>query len=363
MSAFDISISTKFFGLNKPDVKEYLSSLQKEHEKALKEFSDQVKRLEKEKEKLLAELAEAKKETIEYQDEIIEDENNKSDVISDAYKRIDKTVALINMLADEETAQYAKKASEQLAEYDGIIDDLQQVINENRAKIDSMLADVLKLLKSNIDDVLDKDDNKEEEKRIVRKPLASEKNDISSFVRKLIEEEVPVEKEKRERVTADGTSLKDIQKLLDFKKKYAPPKNDTYDDLADNAVKKKDNKDALHHILNGYDIDDEFNFNAFGISDFDDDELNSDYDDDELTDDSSPNKNNDNSSENNPKSETEIKKMRNDLIIGKIAGEALLDSENNIIIAKGKTLTEEDIHLAEKEMKLPELIINMMLAK
>ena len=54
--------------------------------------------------------------------------------------------------------------------------------------------------------------------------------------------------------------------------------------------------------------------------------------------------------------------MRNTLIIGKVSGEDVLDRNNNVIISKGKTLTEDDIILAENESKLPELIINMALS-
>ena len=59
----------------------------------------------------------------------------------------------------------------------------------------------------------------------------------------------------------------------------------------------------------------------------------------------------------------EINKMRDALIIGKVAGEDILDSENNVIIPKGKVLTKEDITLAEKSGQTAELIINMWLPK
>ena len=57
----------------------------------------------------------------------------------------------------------------------------------------------------------------------------------------------------------------------------------------------------------------------------------------------------------------EIRNVRSKYIIGKVAGEDLLDSNNKTIVKKGYILTEAVVKRAEEEGKLVELIINMSL--
>lgn len=55
----------------------------------------------------------------------------------------------------------------------------------------------------------------------------------------------------------------------------------------------------------------------------------------------------------------DINRIRNKYLIGKLAGEDLVDSKGNIIVSKDSIITEEIIIRAEKEGKLPKLIVNM----
>lgn len=55
----------------------------------------------------------------------------------------------------------------------------------------------------------------------------------------------------------------------------------------------------------------------------------------------------------------DINRIRNKYLIGKVAGKDLVDSKGNIIVSKDSIITEETIIRAEKEGKLPELIVNM----
>jgi hypothetical protein len=134
-----------------------------------------------------------------------------------------------------------------------------------------------------------------------------------------------------------------------FRKKYSSIENDEAE-LKEELPKKKSQRDEIYDIINGYDIDDDLNSSLFETKTTDEtkyasNEASNIVDNDE------------------PKNDSDIKKMRNALIIGKISGEDLLDSDNNIIIPKGKALSEDDVALAEKASKLPELIINMVLPK
>jgi hypothetical protein len=57
----------------------------------------------------------------------------------------------------------------------------------------------------------------------------------------------------------------------------------------------------------------------------------------------------------------EINSIRNRYIVGKIAGEDLLDHQGRLVIAKGATISAEVVDIAEREGKLPDLIVNMQM--
>jgi hypothetical protein len=56
---------------------------------------------------------------------------------------------------------------------------------------------------------------------------------------------------------------------------------------------------------------------------------------------------------------TEIASIRNRYIVGKVAGEDLLDGQSRLIVAKGEAISAEVVEIAEREGKLPDLIVNM----
>lgn len=351
MSAFDTNIQTKFFGLNKQDVNKYLQNLINEQNKQLEELLKQKKRLEREIDKLSTDLLDAKKEVVKYEEEVIKKPEATSDeLVNNAHTRLEKTTALINMLADEETEQLAKKANEDLSEYDEIIKNLQAEIDESKKKIESMLSGVLKLLKSNVDNISTKNDDLKEEKDYKENQILKNRKEIKDFREKINENKFFSEKKENDRITADGTSLSDISKLLMFRKKYASIEKDDEEALEEELPKKKSPRDEIYDIINGYDIDDDLNNSLFENKKIEETKYSSNEDYNSVDSDE-------------PKNDSDIKKMRNALIIGKISGEDLLDSDNNIIIPKGKTLSEDDVALAEKASKLPELIINMVLPK
>ncbi len=328
MRSLNINISTRFFGLNKTDVKSYFEALLKEQEKTLEDASRELANLKRERDLRLAELEESKKDEIRYEDDISAPAVGDSKVVSDAYKRLDKTVALINMVADEEAAQLAQNANKKLEEYDDIIEKLQDDISDKKQRIESLLGDVLGILKANIDEVTSKKKKPGGEDR-----FEPEKEERTRKVSRFFEEEEfesSIDHINSEKITADGTSLKSLPRLLMFQKKYGGTSDNTFDEPLDFKDEKEDElkvyqEDAFE------DIDDE-------------------------------------PQEEIPQAEPEpeggnINKMRNALIIGKIAGEDITDVDNNVVIQKGKVLTEEDIALAESTGKLPELIINMWLPK
>jgi len=351
MRGLRFNIPTKFFGLNKSDVDTYFDNLTKKQSKDLNDLSEEIDELYKNKNKLLAELQASKKEEIVYEDEVVGASPLSNEVMDDALKRIEKTIALINMLADEEANQLMEKSYDKLVEYDKIAERLRQEIEENKAKIESLLGDVVKLLKENVDEVTAKIKDKGKIRREPELSAKSNKNVIELFEGKIIEEKSILEKDGVRRTTADGSSLDTIQKLFAFKNKYLSK---------DEA---EENKLEIHKkSTNVKTLDDELDFLNSDI-DYSDklDEYEEFYDFENTEEETSMDSNFNVKSEESDSSDDDIKKMRNALILGKIAGEDLLDSGNNIVIPKGKVLTEEDIIVAERESKLPELIINMTL--
>jgi hypothetical protein len=57
----------------------------------------------------------------------------------------------------------------------------------------------------------------------------------------------------------------------------------------------------------------------------------------------------------------EIHAIRNRYIVGKLAGEALYNQQGMLIIAKNETITAEIVDRANREGKLPDLIVNMII--
>lgn len=366
-------ISVKFFGLNKQDVDNYLSKLQKEQKQKLDEILNVIKQLNKEKEKLIRELENVKKEEVRFED-VVEDGNEASDEVTDtAKKRVEKTVALINMLADEEAEQIVNKAKQKISEYEGKIEGLQEEINENKQKIDSIFKDVLKLLKANVEAASEDDNSREKAKNADNVTVLNKFNRISSQNKSEfeddedneIEEKVSVKNRKEGKITADGSSISDIEKLILIQKKYTNKPEDGVEitmlqQLYGKGKKKSKTDDYLEMLEEENKKDDLF--------------FEGEYDEQENEFEEEVNETEAQKAEvvsPKPKktppitmeSAADINQMRRNLIIGKMAGEDLMDSENNVIIPKNKILTEEDIKIAEKASKLPELIINMVLPK
>jgi hypothetical protein len=57
----------------------------------------------------------------------------------------------------------------------------------------------------------------------------------------------------------------------------------------------------------------------------------------------------------------EIQALKNRYIVGKLSGEDILDRQGKVIVAKNSVITEAAMLLAEREGKLVELILNMII--
>ncbi len=147
----NITIPTKYLGLNKDDVDYFIESLLEGHNKLLNKLIREIKMLETKKENLLLELEQAKQDQIIYKDEapLI----NQNELMIDAHKRVEKTISLIDEIANQKIEQIIERAKFQIEEYDAILNDLQNEIDDKKERIENLLAQVISLLKTNIDDI------------------------------------------------------------------------------------------------------------------------------------------------------------------------------------------------------------------
>jgi predicted signal transduction protein with EAL and GGDEF domain len=157
-----MNIKTDFIGLKKNIVDDYIIKMTKGFKNSLNDLQKQIKFLERTKIKLLAELEEAKSQNqkIVYENEVL-DEIPFNQFIDDANKRVSKTIALINEIADQKIDNMVEKATVRLTEYDNKLEMLQNEIEENREKIENLLTEIMNLLKNNINEFPNKTkDNK-----------------------------------------------------------------------------------------------------------------------------------------------------------------------------------------------------------
>ena len=197
----NISIPTKYLGLNKDDVDYFIESLLEGHNKLLNKLIREFKMLENKKENLLSELEKVKEEQIIYEDEAPIIEQN--ELMVDAHKRVDTTISLIDEIANQKIEQIIERAKIQIEEYDTTLNELQNEIDDKKERIENLLSQVISLLKTNIDDIPIKDDRKydedetdDEDFNVIKNVnfTGSKKNDVIDLFNKRDEEAKPYTK-------------------------------------------------------------------------------------------------------------------------------------------------------------------------
>ncbi len=154
MKAVNIDIPIKSIGLNREDVDAHIENLLDFHQKVLNKLIREIKLLERTKENMLIELEAAKKNEPVYTEEVeMEEPVEIPRVFTSAHKRVEKTIALIEEIANQKIEQMVENAKIQMTEYDEVLEKLQQEIDENKEKTESLLGEVIHLLKTNMDEV------------------------------------------------------------------------------------------------------------------------------------------------------------------------------------------------------------------
>lgn len=165
-----INISTKPVGLKKSDVDMYISGLIKSHKQKLNNLLQEKKLLERTRYKLLSEIRAL--ETTETIYEEVYQDSAEEPLVMDT--EVEKTIALINELAEQKIRNMVEKASKQIAEYDNILETLQREIDANKEKTEQLLSEVVNFLKANIDDVFPQKHKSGED----RAPVRTERKNI-----------------------------------------------------------------------------------------------------------------------------------------------------------------------------------------
>lgn len=193
----NITIPTKYLGLNKDDVDYFIETLLEGHNKLLNKLIREIKMLETKKENLLLELEQANENQIIYKDE--EPIINQNELMTDAHKRVEKTISLIDEIANQKIEQIIEKAKLQIEEYDTTLNELQNEIDDKKERIENLLAQVISLLKTNIDDIHVKDDihvSVDEDFNVIKNVdfTGNNKNDVIGLFDKRDEEAKPYNK-------------------------------------------------------------------------------------------------------------------------------------------------------------------------
>lgn len=193
----NITIPTKYLGLNKDDVDYFIETLLEGHNKLLNKLIREIKMLETKKENLLLELEQANENQIIYKDE--EPIINQNELMTDAHKRVEKTISLIDEIANQKIEQIIEKAKLQIEEYDTTLNELQNEIDDKKERIENLLAQVISLLKTNIADIHVKDDihvSVDEDFNVIKNVdfTGNNKNDVIGLFDKRDEEAKPYNK-------------------------------------------------------------------------------------------------------------------------------------------------------------------------
>ncbi len=158
MVAENLSIKTGLLGLRKADVDKYITGMVQEYSTVLSEMRKELASLGTEKKHLLAELQRAKAEgrQVVYEEEPAE-KNAFAELLNysdKAVRRLDRTIALINQIAEQKIDDMVQKAGVQMAEYDAKLARLGDEIEQTRGSVESLLGEVVDLLKTNIDEII-----------------------------------------------------------------------------------------------------------------------------------------------------------------------------------------------------------------
>jgi hypothetical protein len=401
-----IDISKKLGGINAIQVEEYLNSLKIHHDKELSDIRQKIDAANSQKNKLLHELFEFQKVKKELE--------VKKKRLEFSKERLEQSISAIKMRASKECEELLEKARERTKSYDEKIDEANEQIRKTVSIIDAMLKKMADFVKEGKEDY-------DEKLTLIEKGNLS--NIVPYLKKKAAKSEIPpgdeteadIKEEKKEiideakekvdnlceieqlKMTSDGMSMSSARtSVVDSKNELEADdetktklNNKVESDAGNGNPSDIVNKPIIESLWDDIDNDDisaigneDSKIPANPINNFNErvqpsvEEAAATFE--EPTKASSLDSGSQNinkqadlysSKDVQPKEtsqksmaiDSEINMLRNKYIVGKIAGEQLLDSMGRVIAAKNAIITLEIVDIADREGKLSELIINMVL--
>ena len=381
----------RLMGLNRNQVDDYLENLNKTSQERI-EFAKERIKLELEensKLQLLLDKLKTEKETYLSQEKYIEASK----------KRLKDTLLALDKVTSEEIEKNLSSIKDKLSSYDKRLELAKKEIQTTRSNIDELFHKIKGALqeekKAEPEEEFDFSDDSRNNIKLLPFLKEKPKNETSEepigneivldlpkeAIKEDIEEDVSyMKKSENQKVTADGLSIKDLDKIsanlghqpsriskkLEINEDIIPKKEfngfwsdsdssyKTMNANADNIIAPEaiiptnsiTKKDPISEIYQG---------GSSGIPLF-------------VKPEAAPTVNSipprvpqPDTAAASPTVAKEIELIRHRYIVGKLSGEDMYDSEGRLIISKNTVITPEIIVKAETEGKLPDLIVNMIL--
>lgn len=337
-------LQTKLFGLNKRQVEEYFTKQHKNHLEKMELFKHALEDGYQKRDILSQKLVQLTRDR-----EVLLEEK---ELLELALLRAKHTVALLKDSTAKEIEEIFEKAKEQKDNCDKKISELETDINSTKLFIDTLIENVTKLIKQQ--------ESPREEEAYSGKVVGSiypslNKKEKSSTEKQSERKENEKEDEKAEKLWQDKKMTADGLMLSNFNA-----------ELNDNERQYRDFLDKVSKVLTEPNSEDKIEdknedtkplsvsfWEETGIEEAATTSENIVVQNHEL------NKTGQFNDTSSPIMTEEINTIRYKYIVGKIAGENLLGSDGKLIIAKNSVITAEIVDSAEKQGKLPELIVNM----
>ena len=398
-----VDLTTRLRGYNVRQVDEYLENLRQTYAERIALLKQQIEDSMKEKERLYDKLIKLQNEK--------EKQQRSKDFFDLALVRAKEAVSFFESKAGEEASDIIHKAKQQNEDNEYKINDIDNEIKLTRMRVESLLQDMMKILQESSPE---KDNDKEETGagKVVGKifpvtskskglevngklPAEKKNNQAGQAKRDMVEDADSLSTEQDQKMTADGAVPVDnqhnrlVEKITaaeEFKKERPPEKTGGegfWEECSDAPALERETPEVLIPPvidIGNYIKKKEIDILAVAQETPAQGETAAAVE--ELLgepavqtpagctqeEDSSGNVPSESSSQaghyslgRSPAVAAEISSIRYKYIVGKLAGEDLLDGNGKLIIAKNEKISPEIVALAEAEGKLPELIVNMII--
>lgn len=392
-------IREKFWGFRKQEVDDYFLKIQKAQEAELEDLNKKNEACERENESLRQEVNTLSTTQAAFPSEVLLDL---------AFKRMDRVLRFIDQAVATDVQAINKVASQKVFALENNIKEVEEEIEKVKAVIEVEIKNILEISRKreHLENVNVEDKNVYETKNIGKiLPIADwlkiNREEQPNLGKEFWSEEPAKEpKELSEQMTSDGTTLESTTKAntMNANKAYLntnrvsiPNEPQVSDDLV-KTISQEDNEEKKEQVKSKTDVNEyrntqkgssenigsafmDYKTDFWEVSPSSEEKINPSFIEVAATEESVAKAVKPDSSKALKAPETqsipseqsqagvreEILTVRDKYIIGKVAGEDILDTRGEILIRKDEQITLNIMELAQKEGKLAELIIHMVL--